>query len=110
MARVPDLADMVRRADAVLADDDHAFARQATDDHAEAWEARWLKLERRADAAGLSVHDHGAAAGAIEGARRLLRDPALGQAHQDRISDDCRCLRGAQRSPPAGRDVARGVG
>ena len=86
MAQVPDLADMVRRADAVLADDDRAFARQATEDHAEAWEARWLKFERHADAAGLSVHDHGSAAGAIEGARRLLRDPALGQAHQDRIS------------------------
>ena len=86
MAQAPDLAGLVRRADAVLADDDRTFARQATEDHAEAWEARWLRLERRADAAGLSIHDHGAAAGAIEGARRLLKDPALGQAHQDRIS------------------------
>ena len=77
MAQAPGLAGLVGRADAVLADDTLAFARQATEDHAEAWEARWLKLEKRAGAAGLSVHDHGAAAGAIEGARRLLRDPAL---------------------------------
>ena len=86
MAEAPDLADLVGRADTVLADDDRAFARQATRDHAEAWEARWLTLERRAEDAGLSVHDHGSAAEAIEGARRLLKDTALGQAHQDRIS------------------------
>ena len=59
MAEAPDLAGLVGRADAVLADDDRVFARRATEDHAEAWEARWQKLERRADEAGLSVHDHG---------------------------------------------------
>ena len=86
MAEAPDLADLVGRADTVLADDDRAFARQATRDHAEAWEARWLTLERRAEDAGLSVHDHGSAAGAIEGARRLLKDTALVDARRDRIS------------------------
>ena len=86
MAEAPDLAGLVARADAVLAGDDRVFARQATRDHAEAWEARWQDLERRADAAGLSVHDHGSAAGAIERARRILEDPALPESHRDRIS------------------------
>ena len=86
MARAPDLADMVRRADAILASDDRAFARQATGDHAAAWEARWERLERRAGEAGLPVHDQGDAAGAIESARRLLRDPDLGQIHRERIT------------------------
>ena len=86
MARAPDLGDMVRRADAVLASDDRAFARQATADHAVAWEARWERLARRAGEAGLPVHDQGDAAGAIESARRLLRDPDLGQIHRERIA------------------------
>ena len=86
MAQAPDLAGLVGRADAVLADDDRAFARQATEDHAEAWEARWQDLQQRAAGAGLSVHDHGAAAGAIEGARRLLRDPAVPDVRRDRIA------------------------
>ncbi len=86
MAEVPTLADLVARADAVLAGDDRVFARQATRDHAEAWEARWQDLERRADAAGLSVHDHGSAAGAISRARRILEDPALPESHREWIS------------------------
>ena len=86
MARAPDLADMVRRADAILATDDRAFARQATGDHAAAWEARWTHLERRADEAGLTVHDHGDAAGAVENARRILREPDLPEPHRERIA------------------------
>ena len=86
MTEAPDLAGLVARADAVLASDDHVFARQATEDHAEAWEARWQDLERRAAEAGLSVHDHGSAAGAIARARRILEDPALQDSHRDRIS------------------------
>ncbi len=86
MAEAPELAGLVGRADALLAGDDRGFARQATRDHAEAWEARWQDLERRADAAGLSVHDHGSAAGAIARARRILEDPALPGSHRERIS------------------------
>ncbi len=86
MAEAPDLAGLVARADALLAGDDSTFARQATRDHAEAWEARWQDLERRADATGLSVHDHGSAAGAIIRARRILEDPALPDSHRERIS------------------------
>ncbi len=86
MAEAPELAGLVGRADAVLAADDRVFARQATRDHAEAWEARWQDLERRAEDAGLSVHDHGSAAGAIARARRILEDPALPESHRERIS------------------------
>ena len=86
MAEAPDLVDLVGRANVVLAGDDRAFARRATEDHAEAWETRWQNLERRADEAGLSVHDHGAADGIIDGARRILMDPALPDSHRDRIS------------------------
>ena len=86
MAEAPGLAGLVVRAAAVLADDDRLLTRQATRDHAEAWEARWQDLERRADAAGLSVHDHGSAAGAIARARRILEDPALPESHRERIS------------------------
>ncbi len=86
MAEAPDLADLVAQADALLAGDDRVFTRQAARDHAEAWVARWQDLERRADEAGLSVHDHGSAAGAIDRARRILRDPALPESHRERIS------------------------
>ena len=86
MAEAPDLAGLVARANAVLAGDDRVFARQATEDHAEAWVARWQDLERRADAAGLSVHDHGSATRAIARSRRILEDPALPASHRDRIS------------------------
>ncbi len=86
MAEAPELAGLVGRADALLAGDDRVFARQATRDHAEVWEARWQDLERRADAAGLSVHDHGSAAGAIARARRILGDPALPDSHREQIS------------------------
>ncbi|MCY4609098.1 MAG: hypothetical protein OXD40_10950, partial [bacterium] len=86
MAEAPELAGLGARADALLAGDDRVFARQATRDHAETWEARWQDLERRADAAGLSVHDHGSAAGAIDRARRILEDPALPESHRERIS------------------------
>ena len=86
MVEAPDLEDLVRRADALLADDDRTFARQATDDHAGAWETRWRVLEKRAEAAGIPVHDHGSAAGAIERARRFQADPALEQDRRDRIA------------------------
>ncbi len=80
------LGDLVHRADAVLADDDVTFSRQAAQDHAAAWEARWRVLEGRADAAGLSVHDLRRAAGAVEGARQILDDPALEQDRRERIA------------------------
>ena len=86
MAAAPDLADLAARADAILAGDDRTFARQAAQDHAEAWEARWLGLERRAGKAGLSVHDQGSVPEAIESARRMLDDPALGQGRRDPIA------------------------
>ena len=85
VAGTPELSDLVKRADALLAADDRIFGRVAAQDHAAAWEARWRALEGRADAAGLSVHDHGSAAGAIESARRILDDPALGQDRRGRI-------------------------
>ncbi len=86
LTETPDLADLVGRADSLLVDDDRTFARQATEDHAGAWEARWLDLERRAGEAGLSVHDHGSAPAAVERARLILEDPALGQDRRDRIA------------------------
>ncbi len=86
MAEAPELVGLVARTDALLAGDDRVFARQATREHAEAWEARWQDLERRAEDAGLSVHDHGSAAGAIARARRILEDPALPDSHRERIS------------------------
>ncbi|MDE0417105.1 MAG: relaxase domain-containing protein [bacterium] len=81
-----DLAELAQRAEAVLASDDRVFARQAANDHVEAWEARWRTLERRASEAGLSVHDYGEAPAAVDKARRVLTDPALGRARRDRLA------------------------
>ena len=108
MAEAPDLAGLVARADAVLAGDDRVFARQATRDHAEAWEERWQDLEKRAEDAGLSVHDHGSAAGAIARARRILEDPALPESHRERISgvvEACEARGEARRQAQAWLDA-----
>ena len=86
MAEAPALASLIAQGDALLAGDDRVFALQATDDHAEAWETRWHALEKRAEAAGIPVHDHGSAAGAIERARRFQADPTLGQDRRERIA------------------------
>ncbi len=86
MTEAPDLAGLAARAESLLAGDDRVLARQATDDHAAAWEARWHALERRAGEAGLSVHDHGEASGAVDHARRILADPALAGGSRDRIA------------------------
>ncbi len=86
LAWAPDLMELVQRAEAILAEDDRVLAQQATADHAEAWEARWSSLEGDAGEAGLPVHDHGDAAGLMQNARRLLRDPDLGEDHRQRIA------------------------
>ncbi len=82
----PPLAGLVARLAPLLADDDSAFLRQATQDHAAAWEARWRALEKAADAAGINVHDHGSADEAIAVARRCLKDPVVTGERRDRIA------------------------
>ena len=85
-AMAPELAGLVGQVEVLLAEDDRLLAGLATDDHAAAWEARWRALEGRAGDAGVSVHDHGDAQGAIEQARRFLTDPGLDDDRRDRIS------------------------
>ena len=68
-----------------LDDDDRLFARRSSEAHAANWEARWQDLSRTAAGAGIAVHDHGGAAGAIDAARRILTDPALPEDRRDAI-------------------------
>ena len=87
MAQAPDLAGLVGRADAVLADDDCAFARQATEDHAEAWEARWLRLERRAGRGGpVGPRSRCLRPGPLKGRGGSCGTRPCRHAHRDRIS------------------------
>ncbi len=82
-------ADILRRGldfvQGFLDADDRVFARRSAEAHAANWEARWQDLSRTAAGAGIAVHDHGGAAGAIDAARRFLDDPALPEDRRDAI-------------------------